>query len=175
MSTTLVPGRSERPTETDRDNSVGHSPGGIHTKGHHGTLIIVPPHRGLPASPHRSARWREEKERRRRNGQCAEYKRESTNGGRPGMTSHRKYINRTCTGENSLLERSVTNRLGAGRPRSRKSVQLAAKCHERRPQQVQRTTLDPGRAVVEIHTTSEGSSAACHAHTGHHGATPVHM
>ena len=51
VSTDLVPGRSERPTEPDRDNSVGHSPGGIHTKGHPGTLIIVPPHRGLPNHP----------------------------------------------------------------------------------------------------------------------------
>ena len=63
VSTDLVPGRSERPTEPDRDNSVGHSPGGIHTKGHPGTLIIVPPHRGLPTIPHKRSRWREETER----------------------------------------------------------------------------------------------------------------
>ena len=62
VSTDLVPGRSERPTEPDRDTASGihrevYTPRGIRDAHHR------PAPRGLPASLRSSAGWREEKKK----------------------------------------------------------------------------------------------------------------
>ena len=90
VSTDLVPGRSERPTEPDRDTASGihrevYTPRGILGRSSSSRPIV-------DSQPSRTTLKMEGGDRkRRRNGQCAEYTRESTSSGRHGLTLHRKY------------------------------------------------------------------------------------